>query len=176
MHMMKIMLVPIHSLASVITNSSSELFICNTDKDQSELEEFFAKLSDLVGDTGIGKISLHEGPNALLETLIRFSGYIDEDMVISVLRTFIGHGFDDIESDMQELVDYLKAQNIADDELPDWWVENGYIAQWFYRNDEKLRSYIGKFAVVRSRGDNSIPDDIFDIIETRLKASHIHLG
>lgn len=176
-----IQIFPIHSTSDIITNSSTELFICNTDKTREQIEEMFEVISAVTGPTGVGEIRMLEGPKALLEVLHELESYINTWAIRSVLSQFIRGKFTH-EFPKYEAIDFPSFSRTEPWETR--WAKHMEsrkkawepVDAWFAEHEAELAEHIKGFAVVEGDGDNSIPYDLFDLIESRLHAARFHLG
>jgi hypothetical protein len=125
-NMKKAIAINLHSFVDVITNSSSELFVCNTDKAVETVESI------------------------LREKLIQFNTLHDRNYVYEDC-------FDPV---------YIYTQEMH--------TEGGsgpYGHGWDYENQNN----VGKL-IIQSACDNTIPYDMFDLIEGLFDANRHHLG
>lgn len=130
MENVKALVVPIHSTSDIITNSSSELFICGTDRTVEKVANELQIILDMYN-----KISMSN---------------LDFDMVFQPV----------------ELVDSVYNLGIGD------YAEYHH----FEHIDKYHRNSNGKLLIIRSMGDNAIPYELFDLIESIYNGYRIHLG
>jgi hypothetical protein len=116
--MKQILVINTHSFVDLITNSSSELFVCNTDKSVDMVESLLRKMLDLHNE--IHGTSRH---------------------------------FDDCFGGVYVATDHLKS------------LANSYDF-----------SFTKGQIIIESQGDNSIPYELFDMIESAFEARRHHLG
>lgn len=112
----KYILINHHSFVDVITNSSTELFVCDTDKTIEMVEEIIQSIVDSTGFGTIGDFTVRK--------------YTKED-------------FDQHDS------------------------------EWSYGYEKECN--IGKI-IIEGSSDNSIPYELFDILEHKFEADSYHLG
>jgi len=187
--MPQFLILPIHSNADVITNSSSELFICNTEKTRLEIIDMLNTLATITGHHGVGDIKVFYGVEGLKLILADLGSYYYDNLYLIIGR-FIPYGDTKEESDRRSVlfktiprynrynIDYRISdwkseidkdeQNRADFELS--------VNSWLDENSEYLSNFIHNITTIRSKEDNSMPYDIFDILETRLNAERFHIG
>jgi hypothetical protein len=184
--MKQIIVIPeFHSLIDVITNSSTELFIADTDKSIDAIKELLAGLSqyaDCDSDCGVGKIYVITEDN--IKEFIDSTHYylvMCDDMIDSsdfCDDYFRKKGWDVsgyriprcLSKDDNERETYAEHMREAFDAY-DIYKEN-------FLNDhmeEYKRKLLGK-TIIEGSDDNSIPYEIFDILNKKLNAYHIHLG
>ncbi len=176
----------LHSTVSIITNSSSELFVCDTDKSVEFVESFLQKCLDLYneargteytyGET-FGTVHTVTEDNIeefVEEYIIGWISYVDD---IEVPDYF---DFTNQKRDMLGWIpnarteEHRQANSIVDEHVEEAWEE--YQTSWIANNLEALQSkYVGNI-IVRSKGENSIPYGLFDMISQSLNARRIHLG
>lgn len=122
--MKNVIVINLHSFVDVITNSSTELFVCDTDKSIETVESI------------------------LREKLKQFNALHNREYVYEEC-------FDPAYIYTNEMAD--KAQN------------RGYA--WDYENQDT----VGKL-IIQSRADNSIPYDMWDLINALFGGRNYHLG
>ncbi len=193
-----ISVIPIHSIIDLTTNSSSELFICNTQKTKQEIDDFFENLSELLEKRiGIREIEVHHGPDALLKILQTISiCYLEEGSLATIIFRFIPFSkdfSDKIPRWCYKDLDVDYPRSFYSKETPEQerraisqkvWDEKENkenqmwekIENFFRENDEVLRKSIKDFVVIRSSSDNSIPYEVFEIIDSKYNSYRIHLG
>lgn len=165
---------PFHSLIDVITNSSTELFICDTDKSIDAVNEFIDAISVALGeDAGIGKIYVLDESN-IKKFLTDVMYYMEID--ISGEWDFVRNYFETRDWDLR----FQKDEELS--ALRDMRYKEAYAEYEKYFDKvikDKLpyltEKYFGKI-VIEGESDNSIPWDLMDIIENRLNAIRIHLS
>jgi hypothetical protein len=152
-----------HSCIDVITNSSSELFICSTDKSLEVIKDIiitFVIAYDKAYEYGKTFEDMFEEPYILEE--------LDEDFI----ETLGSYG----------KFDYLKFPKFNEF----YHKEGGYdkchkewqdaIKVWMELNKETLeKDYKGK-VIIRSASDNSIPYGLMEVICDIFNADRTHLG
>jgi len=163
--MKKLIVIGNHSFVDVITNSSSELFVLDTDK---SLDMFKALLNELI-----------EEYNLLVE-----AGFYDERYGNTVYpgRKANLDDFDEpyvytkemYENHLEQDEKYREndrlrnEQRIKDGKEP-WDLHGSYL--WGYETEEN----IGKI-FLESSSDNSIPYDMWEMINDRFNGVNYHLG
>ena len=179
----KILFIPIHSLADVITNSSSELFICNTEKTKEQIEEMLGLLAEAIGECHGAEVEVYEGVAGLREIIERLGSYIEYYGIENLIRHFVGY---QVVGTMQ-MPSLKRTWDISIDRLPtpeerkaarnSIEASNKAEMQRFWDTyTPLLEKHVKSFAVIRSEEDNSIPYDLFDIINNRLNGVNYHLG
>ncbi|KKQ99975.1 MAG: hypothetical protein UT24_C0019G0015 [Candidatus Woesebacteria bacterium GW2011_GWB1_39_12] len=194
-------IIPIHSIIDITTNSSSELFICNTQKTEEEVKEFLEALGQAVGQWhGMGEIRSGNGVGDLLKEIHSIHiVYWDNGSLGSLIGQFVHWDadpklkspapfwqYEDLEPPIKSMRTDWRDMPIEEkrkqwdeearqrDELEDAkWIE---IDQWFEENREVLEQHVGHFICAESEDDNSVPYDLFNVIETRLHGIRLHLG
>ena len=188
--MKELMFVPVHSVADVITNSSSELFICNTEKTVEQVGEFLTGLAELVGETGhgVGSIKMFEGPTGLMQSIfdLGLEWLSGGHQVKTIVMRFVPWSEWESMRDTPQFQDFYdspyhpKAKKDWDDydaRHKQWLNEaEGQIKHYFDINADILNKYVKNVIVMESESDNTIPHDFFDIIERRLNGVRFHLG
>jgi hypothetical protein len=173
-------IIPIESSSSVITNSSSEIFICNTSKSKEEVESMLDTIcSTLDQDKGCS-IKSGYGKEDLLKEILGILDYVEYYGINSILSLFIPYTEKGSYPSLLKH-DFNSTRNLTSEE---YWehrtaletnnTEN--ITSWFEQNSVLLDKYVKDFIVIDSDSDNSIPYDIFDLIERRLNGVRYHLG
>lgn len=178
--MKQIIVIPeFHSLIDVITNSSTELFIASTDKSVDAIKEFLAGLSYYAGcgeDCGVGRIYVLTEDN--IQEFIKYNHYY-LDMCT------------DIDSD-EFCDDYFRergwnrsgwrSEDENEKETYSKHIREAYSAYEIYEEnflndhmEEYKKNLIGK-TIIEGYDDNSIPYEIWNILQSQLNAYHIHLG
>jgi hypothetical protein len=189
--MRKVILVETHSLVDVITNSSSELFVCDTDKSIGFVKTFLENALDTY--------------NMGSETNIHFKQAFQEPYKIdeSNVDEFIRRAVEDwhftpwnwdvpsIKSSWDHKDKYFKEKGLSykspwDDkknkayndkiekEAEEVWEK--YFEDWKAVNIPKIKEKVIGNVVIESTDDNSIPYPLFEMIEGVLNASRQHLG
>lgn len=127
-----------HSMVDLITNSSSELFVCRTGKTLETVRELLIDMLNL--------------QNKLFDSNLRFEECFEEPYYITE---------DNFE-------DYFKE-----------YVDNWGITQSPYdkeKNYNNLKQRMIGYIIIRSASDNSVPYELFDMIESSFGANRYHLG
>lgn len=143
----EVLILPNIVLTDIITNSSSEIFICNTDKTKEAVEEFLFDLYELLG----------KGCSPLDQMTV---GKLDYNTFSNIAWYKYDYDFYDECRSSDGKVDYKKVHRMQDDFIASKW--NTY---------DKKDSLI-----IESTSDNSIPYDVWDILINNFNAERIHLG
>jgi hypothetical protein len=152
-------IINIHSMIDVITNSSSELFICDIDKSVEAVKEILEEL----------RCAYEQLENAGID--------FDNYKVIDFYSVF---GRIERIEDINSLYDFITGW---DNSMPKFWQMNKSYEEtkklenmWFKEHKKELEEkYLGKI-IIESAKDNSIPYELFDRIESIFNASRYHLG
>lgn len=184
-HMKQTLLFKPHSIVDIITNSSSELFICNTDKSKEVIEEYLREM-----------IKFNNLENKYQTTYEHSFGdimVVDESNVDEIIDEYvIGWGFhsykwNDVDNppDLYELHSEHAPYKFPYDQNREYnekirdtihKKEEKTKANWLAKNGEKVKKQLIGNILIFSQSDNSIPFELFEIIENRLNAERIHLG
>lgn len=174
-----------HSIVDIITNSSSELFICNTDKSKEVIEEYLREM--------IKFNNLENKYQTTYEDTFGDIMVIDESNVAEIINEYvIGWNFNsykwhdiDPTPDLFEFhsqhepykypYDQYREYNDAIREKREK-KEEQIKSDWLAKNGEKVKKQLMGNILIFSQDDNSIPFELFEIIESRLNAERIHLG
>ena len=163
---MKFIIKP-HSTIDVITNSSSELFICNTDKSAEfvteVLKEFLSSINKITGFdrsfercfNPVHKLETENDVRAYLEEMVWWEN--DYPRIYSYDKNITP----------EERDKRYKEEEIAAKEFEDKWIADEV--------ENNLNKYLGSI-VIESASDNSIPFELFDVIEYGFSAKRYHLG
>ena len=186
--MRKIILVDPHSFIDVITNSSSELFVCDTDKSVKFVETFLENALDTYNMGRETNIHFREAFGEIYK--------IDETNFDEFFNQCIDWNFTPwswnvpgIKSSYDFKDDYFKKkgyqykypydknleynEKIEKESDAEW---EKYMVEWKSVNLEKIRNKAIGNVVIKSQDDNSIPYDLFELIEGVLKGDRQHLG
>ena len=144
--------IKIHSLIDVITNSSSELFICNTEKTLKTVKEFLV-LS--CGSIGYDFSNCFKEPYQL----------VSDDNIEKYLIEY-GDWFTDVKYDYKSDEPWNIRSVKYNKEYKAW------LDKELGKNIENYRNRI----IIESLDDNSVPYELWDIIEKELSAERYHLG
>jgi hypothetical protein len=125
-------MVRLHSVVDIITNSSSELFVCGTDKSEEKVREILRKLLDAYNFSMGSSVGFDEA-------------------------------FGEVRHGNRDDVKLLKEWNTYDHIL------ETVRGQEFEKEPKKG-------IVIYSTSDNSIPYELFHLIEAALNATRLHLG
>lgn len=176
-----IILEEFHSVIDVITNSSTELFIADTDKSVAAIEEFLLSLSkvlDIHSSCGVGEIYEINEEN-ILDFVNSYNYYIDHLIPYTMKDSFDFK----YEYYTKKGWDYQEWRNKdADQELLKKHSEESWDAYVKYKKsflnkhkNDFLKALKGKTILVGS-GDNSIPYSVWEILRDKLNAVNIHCG
>lgn len=186
---MRKLLVDMHSFVDVITNSSSEIFVCDTDKSTGFTEDFLRKCLNTYNFGTGASLDFEEcfGPIEVI-TEETVDAFIDEYVIDWGLHRWSwkttkledSYRFRDNLRKTEDLEykrpwDENREYNEGvDQKLDEKW--NEYVKGWKAENMEIIRpSLIGNLCI-HSNGDNSIPYELFEMIERALNANRLHLG
>jgi len=189
--MKSLLLLDLHSTVDIITNSSSEIFVCNTDKSLEFVKEWLEKALELINIGGVvyqydevfGELEIIDESNVdkNFNSLIVNTGYFDwkwKELGITQLE------------DCYDWKENYKKLNGLIEKYP--WHENRKIniennkkayeawdlheKQWKDKYFEKIKpQLIGKI-IISSASDNSIPFGLFDLIESTFNGERFHIG
>jgi hypothetical protein len=163
----KIYLLAPHSFLDVITNSSSELFIGDNTKSIDFIKEVLQSFLNSVG--------MIDGKIEQIYNIMTVE-FIDEHNVDDCIESMLN--YDHIPYHLN-LETYEEPNYNSIKDFAKWRHSRElYRNNWKERNFQKLKdALIGKI-MIKSNDDNSIPSDLFDIIEYRLltNSERIHLG
>lgn len=187
--MRQLLIVERHSFVDVITNSSSELFVCDTDKSEEFIREFLQKCLETYNFGAGTNCSFEEcfGPIEII-TPESVEKFIDEYV--------IDWGVHNWRWEIEELPDYWQfRRSIQEKEhlyerypynenvehnhrvrsrLDLEW--NKAVSEWKEKNLEALKAKLIGNICIYSESDNSIPYEMFEMIENVLNAKRQHLG
>ena len=199
----RILIINTQSFVDVITNSSSELFICNTNKsldavkdilkDMLEKSDYSTSFEDAFGDVQYissvdtqlndswwsGMPKTEEDAKAqrrkeILENKI-WEEVRDNNMDWNERNKLVDKR---VQDELTRIHRLLKFETIDGGEMdiPEWWYTLKDPSDRYYTPSLDWRErYIGK-VIITSNGDNSIPYDLFDEIENTFDADRRHLG
>jgi len=183
--MRKALLISPHSVVDIITNSSSELFICDTEKSKEVIESYLREM-----------IKFNNLENKYQTTYEEAFGdiiVVDESNVVQIINEYVigwsfhSYKWNDVDRppDLYELhsahapykypYDKNRKYNDAIRDAVDK-KEEETKAKWLEKNGEKVKVHLMGNILVFSQSDNTIPFELFEIIESRLNAERIHLG
>jgi hypothetical protein len=167
----QIILLQPHSFIDVITNSSTELFVGDTDKTTEFIREVIQSFLNTLNKLDECHYNIDE---------ILTIGKIDET---------------NVEDYVNDLLDYNSVPyqyGLETFDKPDPWyngtnhmsweekrkIEDDYVDCWKERNLDKFKEQLIGKVIIIGTGDNSIPYELFDIIEYRLLShgTRVHLG
>lgn len=139
-------------------------------------------LAQVTGDHGVGNIRVLQGVDGFTQVLNDLDDYLDQYSVNELLSKFIGDNVVD------KAGGYPKFNYIRDYNKPkdmDWEVYYRIqvtklqfaieeIVNWI--KDNNLENHFGTITLIESESDNSIPYELFDILESQLNGVRYHLG
>lgn len=168
--MKTLFLVRHQSFIDVITNSSSEIFLCDTKKSLDFVETFLKESLNTYAENG--------GSPRAYEDVFERVYQIDESNVDEFIEDYVIE-WGVFPSDLKGIEappDYysyyrtyrdFETGNAAFEKAKSAWKTNHY---------DKTRTALLGMIVIRDCGDNTIPSDMFSIIEFTLNAERRHLG
>ena len=182
--MKQILILPVHSSADVITNSSSELFVCNTEKTKEEIMEMLDLLSGITGHHGVGDSAVYQGVEGFKQILDRLGSYADGALYSMVSKFVPWQEMSGLHIPRFDSNVYYNLRRGEDEEWDVYYARQdkmrtdheNEVKAWIDANEELLAKHVGTITVIESEDDNSIPYDLFDLLETRLRAVRFHLG
>jgi len=214
--------IKIHSFVSEITNSSTELFVCNTEKTIEMVKEVLQKIISGYNMMTDGSYSMDVFEEPYIFSLKEFRRWKESEKKSkekdwnNKFHTIEGWFSDDEDSDsLRNLrIHYIeygdsRACLISDGSIfqggiqeasfgkdgeydyqsrqkeveriykeiekkktkPDWWKK-----PWEYHYNSTLVKQLDGCVIITGSDDNSIPYDIWDIINSQLSGSNYHLG
>lgn len=180
--MKKLFILNNHSLVDVITNSSSELFVCDTKKSVTFIKEALQKLLDACNfmndyEVDDGLKADHEGALPKFNAVFGDIGIVGEDVtkdaeLLETLRYYFGG---------QSM---MLLYSLDDAPRRGAWNDTEYDAfdkrceEWWGKEENKKRVLAllkGKIYIY-SAEDNSIPHTLQVAIENSFGADRLHLG
>ena len=180
---MIIQILSIHSTADIVTNSSTEMFVCNTENTKEQIAEMLDVLASVVGSHGVGSIDVKNGPNDLFDVLLELDGFVCDEELYQVIRTFTGY---DVILDIPKLPPIYCGyeerdanenwQTFYDRKRDERNLQWELVRKWFSDHDVMLREYVKQFVIITGESDNSIPYELFNILCSKLNAISFHLG
>lgn len=208
-----------HSFIDVITNSSTELFACNTDKTIEMVKEVLNKIVQGYNMMADGHYSMdmfeepwifnlaeyrkwrknydNEPRTARYSTVEGWFSDDESDEDMKELRMhYINHGdnsggfwsasrnpyhhriqdtrdedgrnsYDAREAEAKKIYAEIEAEETK----PDWW-----ITPWKHHHNPTLVKELDGCTIITGSDDNSIPYNIWDIINNQLSGNNYHLG
>ena len=180
-----------HSFIDVITNSSSELFVCNTTKSLDFIKTFLQSALNTYNLSNDTTYTFDECFGEIYE--------ITNENIDDFLDTYvIGWGFHDYSWGCLPLISsydfkskYMRENNLVyaypfsdklnktrneeiDKTCMDKW--NKLEQEWKRDNLQHIKEKVLTNILIHSKDDNSIPYELFDLIEKTLNGNRIHLG
>jgi hypothetical protein len=152
---MEILIFKPHSVIDVITNSSSEIFVCETNKTVERVKEILQELLNIYNKKW--KDENPESRDLEFDNCFGSIYKIETRGQVNTLLDELGWYNSDWGGDL-----YEDAQKSARN-----WAEK--------EGKENFNKYLGSI-VIESAMDNTIPSELFDIIEHGFNAKRTHLG
>ena len=176
---MDLIVIPIDSVIDILTNSSSEMFVSKKGMSEQAVREVLKKImegySTMVGvehgmDVFEDDINILSTREDTLQFLQDFACYLLPDYsslekVVIGNETISHEKWLSSERDPHQRVDWRKSEELTKKAVAKWLKEHPEVVEQFLRS-----------AVVHSSGDNSVPYELFDIIDRQLGGTHYHLG
>lgn len=150
-----LLILPQFFVTDIITNSSSELFICKTDTTVEIVTEILQEMVVYY--------------NKLFETNYDFLGMFGDIIVAN-------------QENLKELVCWFRSyhnepRQWAKETWEDYWKR---LDKWRDQQEEEwIKNESGKYVgrvLIYSADDNSIPWELFELIERKFNATRVHLG
>lgn len=153
-----------HSFIDVITNSSSELFICDTDKSIEFVKEI---LQSMINTYNVAN------PNNQItyKECFRDPYYAKDDF--DALLNWIEYYVDTYPFCSKEV---FKSFPKKDFRLLKYDEQYKLREQWVNDHNEEIKKEFANSILIESKDDNSIPYELFDVIERWFNATRMHLG
>ena len=169
-----------HSMVDLITNSSSELFVCQTDKTLETVRELLIDMLNLhnkIHESNLKFEDCFEEPYYITED--NFDRYFEEYVMewgitmgaYNMKTIFDFKGQTSYKYPYSEYIDHNRRIN----DMVEKEYQN-YLQDWKEKNYEGLRKNLIGSIIIESTSDNTIPYELFDIIENSFNASRHHLG
>ena len=185
---MVIITIDIHSFSDVITNSSTDLFVCDTKKTIKMIENILKSAIELQQKTKEFEDSEYENYDRTYDNMFGDVYIVDDTNIDRIIQTLGGYD-DDISSEYNirnELgLDYKWSyQKESEDKLIENNKHNHNVSAICHKKyKERLKrkmpdirkKYKGKLIIV-GRSDDSIPYWMFEFIESNLNGTQFHLG
>lgn len=194
--MKKLLLVKTHSVIDIITNSSSEMFICDTHMTIDLIEELIGEMLQKTGN--MDEYKHYAGYK--FDDCFRPIYTITEDNVDNFIQDYVIDwglslpAFDDAGipkfMDRFEYEKVFAAKNGKLFKYP--WLNHQahnnalqkemdkarkeYVQQWLKENKEKVCNILIGHVVIESADDNSIPFTLFENLEDLFNGLRFHLG
>lgn len=193
------LVVRLHSIADVVTNSSSELFIGNSDFSEPLIYAWLEDLAKVAGcHHGIGRVRCIQGVEGLKTALQENNWYMFGEYSQNTGRSLMFKFWDyskygnlpepenlpqkpgDIDYNLLRSLPQEEAREMSNAhyEAEQAWQEEVTAAHLKIIDDNKEKFEDGMLGVVilESSSDNSVPYEMFDMIEAKFNAERIHLG
>lgn len=192
--MKKLLLIKTHSIVDVITNSSSELFVCDTDKSIGFIKDALIDLLRQFGESNTPTIPLkfedcfgdvyvltEENVDEFIqEYLIGWSYGLSEyeDLGIPVLISW--HNYEDVfEDDTGRAEKYPWHEHKIHNEKFENDCEAAhkeYTDAWLTEHGPTIRKLLIGRIIIEGESDNSIPYELWDKINEMFNGINYHLG
>lgn len=137
----------LHSISDVITNSSSEMFVCDTNKTIERVRKDLESMLKCFNETNDMDYSFDD-----VFEVPRRATKEDQDSAITY------------DTYRKEQLESLKKDGLS------------MIAIALGNDKEGKIPTVGKTVIIQSESDNTIPYELFEQIERTFKASRYHLG
>jgi len=135
-----------HSIVDIITNSSTEIFVSSTDKTVEFIQEWLEDASTLMG-MDHGVGEIYQLTDSNIKSFVEeFHYYIDFGSLVD---------------------EYSYRGGVNYEQYKENW--------WKKEFDKVKREWVGKIVIV-GKGSNSIPYELFDLINSKFKCVNYHLG
>lgn len=146
--MKQIFAVNVDSFSNVITNSSTDIFACKTDKSVQAVEDLLNSIASAAGESAGCKVA---------ESTIRD--------FFEIVKWYAGY---DMDGNIDRYLD-LDDKKISDELYTLWLTKHAY----FFGSDADEKN---KIIIIEGNDDNSIPYWLQEFIENRLGGLRYHLG
>jgi len=171
-----------HSAADIITNSSSELFVCNTSQTIDNIRTMIQTMaSDINCKDGVGEIKLHHGLDGFKEILKNLQYCVEQNEILELIYKFVpADRMKNLELPDLHILSYNdRPVDLTFDyfcDLMDNSRINAVEKSIQFLQENNLEDCFGMITTIESEYDNSIPYDLFDSIESSFNAVRYHLG
>ena len=169
--MKNVLILGMHSVSDIITNSSSELFVCNTEKTKKEIFKFLEGLTKLTGQPhGVSDVKVFHGYEGFCEIIEEFEDYINgaEDLI----RLFVPQN---VEVDFSGVKKVKHKWGSSTDWEEEQRAKKEGVQSFLKDNKEVLTKYC-KTIVTIYGGHNEIPYKNFELIKKQFNGMRYHLG
>lgn len=164
----QMLIIDLHSFVDLITNSSSELFVCDTDKSLDAIKELLQDMLNLSNKCNGTKIKFEDAFGTIefaeinIENMWSVTGYYSPSCLRTILNIYPPPNYDSFDhmKDFQQRWDELKKAEEV----------------WLKEHGGQINEILKGKIFIHSAGSNSIPFELFDFIENTFNADRIHLG